>query len=110
MATKEASGTGKVRIMVSSFPTKFPKHDLGPSFKNINRHKGKAHMNNTHRNLEEAYHRCGANGHWARTCRTPKHLVDLYQAFFKEKGVETNFFDQAKLMDISDLVFIYQGN
>ncbi|XP_074378380.1 uncharacterized protein LOC141719916 [Apium graveolens] len=24
--------------------------------------------------------RCGAHGHWRRTCRTPKHLVDLYEA------------------------------
>ena len=32
-------------------------------------------------------------GHWSRTCRTPKHLVDLYQASIKEKekGIETNF-------------------
>ncbi|XP_074364027.1 uncharacterized protein LOC141704740 [Apium graveolens] len=24
--------------------------------------------------------RCGAHGHWRRTCRIPKHLVDLYEA------------------------------
>ena len=32
-------------------------------------------------------------GHWSRTCRTPKHLVDLYQASLNDKGksVETNF-------------------
>ncbi|XP_050136142.1 uncharacterized protein LOC126611850 [Malus sylvestris] len=45
-------------------------------------------------------HRCGDNGHWARTCRTPKHLVDLYQTSIKDKGVKTNFLDQAKPMDI----------
>ncbi|XP_021813400.1 uncharacterized protein LOC110756299 [Prunus avium] len=41
--------------------------------------------------IEEACHRCGTNGHWARVCRTPKHLVDLYQASIKGKGkkVET---------------------
>jgi hypothetical protein len=27
-------------------------------------------------------------GHWSRTCRTAKHLVDLYQASMKEKGKE----------------------
>ena len=27
-------------------------------------------------------------GHWARTCRTPKHLADLYQASIEEKGKE----------------------
>jgi hypothetical protein len=26
--------------------------------------------------------------HWSRTCRTPKHLVELYQASIKKKGKE----------------------
>ena len=32
-------------------------------------------------------------GHWSRTCRTAKHLVDLYQASLKkiEKNIEMNF-------------------
>ncbi|XP_070676238.1 uncharacterized protein [Malus domestica] len=71
--------------------------------------RGKAHMNNAPRNSEGACHRCGGNGHWARTCRTPKHLVDMYQASFKEKGVETNFIDQAKPMDIPDQVCDLSG-
>ena len=34
-------------------------------------------------------------GHWSRTCRTPKYLVDLYQASIKVKGkeIEMNFTD-----------------
>ncbi|XP_068304240.1 uncharacterized protein [Pyrus communis] len=79
-------------------------HKRGPSFKNVNRHKGKAHMNNAPRNSKEACYRCGGNRHWARTFRTPKYLVDLYQASFKEKGVETNFLDQARPVDIPDPV------
>ncbi|XP_070677788.1 uncharacterized protein [Malus domestica] len=74
----------------------------GPNFKIANRHKGKAHMNNVLRNSEGACHRCGGNGHWVCTCRTPKHLVDLYQASLKEKGVEINFLNQARPMDIPD--------
>ncbi|XP_021737582.1 uncharacterized protein LOC110704111 [Chenopodium quinoa] len=37
-------------------------------------------------------YRCGAKGHWSRVCRTPKHLVDLYQQSIYKKGkkVETN--------------------
>ncbi|XP_074362946.1 uncharacterized protein LOC141703288 [Apium graveolens] len=27
--------------------------------------------------------RCGAHGHWTHTCRTPKHLVELYESFKK---------------------------
>ena len=31
-------------------------------------------------------------GHWSRTCRTSKHLVDLYQESLKgKKKIETNF-------------------
>uniref|UniRef100_A0A5B7BZ55 CCHC-type domain-containing protein n=1 Tax=Davidia involucrata TaxID=16924 RepID=A0A5B7BZ55_DAVIN len=33
-------------------------------------------------------YRCGVKGHWLRTCRTPKHLVELYQASIKTKGKE----------------------
>ena len=44
-------------------------------------------------------------GHWSCTCRTPKHLVDLYQASIKEKGkeIETNFVDHNDLEDPMDL-------
>ncbi|KAM0993136.1 hypothetical protein ACFX2A_008963 [Malus domestica] len=91
------------------FHNQVPRHNSGPSFKHMNRHKGKAHMNNAPRNSEGAYHRCGGNGHWSRTCRTPKHLVDLYQASLKEKGVETNFLDQAKPMDIPNQVCDLSG-
>ncbi|EOY08711.1 Uncharacterized protein TCM_023784 [Theobroma cacao] len=31
-------------------------------------------------------HRCGMSRHYSRTCRTPKHFVDLYQASLKDKG------------------------
>ncbi|XP_008358127.3 uncharacterized protein [Malus domestica] len=91
------------------FHNQVPRHNSGPSFKHVNRHKGKAHMNNAPKNSEGACHRCGGNGHWVRTCRTPKHLVELYQASLKEKGVETNFLDQAKPMDIPDPVFDLSG-
>lgn len=42
--------------------------------------------------IENECFRCGMKGHWSRTCRTPKHLVDLYEASLKDKGknVETN--------------------
>ncbi|XP_050121368.1 uncharacterized protein LOC126599024 [Malus sylvestris] len=87
------------------FHNQVQRHNSGPSFKNVNRHKGKANMTNAPRNSEGACHRCGGNGHWVRTCRTPKHLVELYKASLKKKGVETNFLDQAKPMDIPDPVF-----
>ncbi|XP_049399981.1 uncharacterized protein LOC125864087 [Solanum stenotomum] len=37
--------------------------------------------------------RCGGRGHYARDCRTPKHLIELYQASLrkKDKNLEANF-------------------
>ncbi|KAK3430966.1 hypothetical protein EUGRSUZ_E02178 [Eucalyptus grandis] len=35
---------------------------------------------------ESICHRCGMTEHWSRTCRTPKHFVDLYQASLKNTG------------------------
>ncbi|KAM1334918.1 hypothetical protein ACFXTH_010576 [Malus domestica] len=96
VVTSKAGGKGNARIMESSFTTR--RHNPGPSFKNANRQKGKAHMN-TPRNPEGGCHRYGGNGHWARICRIPKHMVELYQASFKEKGVEINFLDQAQPME-----------
>ena len=64
-------------------------------------HKGKTSMhhykwNNTEAKLDEKHvqntpskshentcHRCDMKGHWSRTYRTTKHLVDLYQASLK---------------------------
>ena len=42
--------------------------------------------------VESECYRCGMKGHWSRTCHTPKHIADLYQASLKDKGknVETN--------------------
>ncbi|CAA7060845.1 unnamed protein product [Microthlaspi erraticum] len=56
------------------------------------------------------------NDHWARLCRTPKHLVGLYQQAVKEKGknVETNLvyedgeddleMSEATHMEIADIL------
>ena len=106
---KRGRWNGKGKNHGVQFHNQVSRQNSGPSFKNVNRHKGKAHVNNAPRNSEGACHRCGGNGHWARTCRTPKHLVDLYQASLKEKGVETNFLDQARPMDILDPVLNLSG-
>jgi hypothetical protein len=43
-------------------------------------------------------------GHWARTCRMTKHLVDLYQKSIKGKEkVETNFADYDGPIDVTHL-------
>ena len=47
-------------------------------------------------------------GHWSRTCRTAKHLVDLYHASIKDKvkNIEVNFLDD----DVSDFFEDPTGN
>ncbi|XP_059291125.1 uncharacterized protein LOC132044640 [Lycium ferocissimum] len=60
------------------------------------------------RNPEDKCHRCGGKGHWARACRMPRHLVELYQASLKraEKNAEANFIsednDEFMHLDIAD--------
>ncbi|KAA3465863.1 cellular nucleic acid-binding protein-like [Gossypium australe] len=36
--------------------------------------------------VKSLYYRCGGKNHWSRTCRTPKHLMELYQQPLKDKG------------------------
>ena len=35
---------------------------------------------------ESICYRCGMTRHWSRTCRMPKHFVDLYQSSLKNTG------------------------
>ncbi|XP_013658565.3 uncharacterized protein LOC106363359 [Brassica napus] len=37
-----------------------------------------------------ACHRCGMSNHWAKNCRTPKHLCELYQESLKNKNPEAH--------------------
>ncbi|KAM1051132.1 hypothetical protein ACFX15_032110 [Malus domestica] len=105
---KQGRWKGKGKNHGVQFHNQVPRHNPGLSFKNANHQKAKAHVN-TPRNPEGGCHRCGGNGHWAHTCRTLKHLVELYQASFKEKGVEINFFDQAQPMKTPDPVTNLSG-
>ncbi|XP_076933731.1 uncharacterized protein LOC143599726 [Bidens hawaiensis] len=44
--------------------------------------------------------RCGSNNHWAKTCRTPSHLCELYQASLRGKEKEVNHIDKIDDIDI----------
>ncbi|XP_015068924.1 uncharacterized protein LOC107013556 [Solanum pennellii] len=56
----------------------------------------------------EGCFRCGGRGHYARDCRTPKHLVELYQESLKkkEKNPESNFISENQVdithLDVAD--------
>ncbi|KAL0329127.1 UNVERIFIED_CONTAM: hypothetical protein Sradi_4899400, partial [Sesamum radiatum] len=76
----------------------------GGHSKNISFHhkwkngEGKSEKENsgqTSKYVKTSCYRCGGKGHWSRTCRTPKHLIDLYQESLKNKNkkIETNFVD-----------------
>jgi hypothetical protein len=49
------------------------------------REKGNGLLNKPPKAHEELCYRCGMKGHWSYTCRTAKHLVDMYRASMKEK-------------------------
>ncbi|XP_021833792.1 uncharacterized protein LOC110773578 [Prunus avium] len=68
-----------------------PRNNPSMNGKNAPRNKGKTQASYVPRNNESACYRCGAKRHWMRTCRTPKHLADLYQTSLKNKKVETNY-------------------
>ena len=52
-------------------------------------------MHNSQKKDDDACYKCGIKGHWSRTYRMPKHLVNLYQESIKGKGKEkqTNYTD-----------------
>ncbi|XP_069146070.1 uncharacterized protein [Solanum lycopersicum] len=56
----------------------------------------------------EGCFRCGERGHHARDCRTPKHLVELYQESLKkkDKNPEANFISENQVdithLDVAD--------
>nr|XP_043635910.1 uncharacterized protein LOC122607051 [Erigeron canadensis] len=60
------------------------------TFKRMANHR-KWHDNGNMKNFERdgnvkpnSCYRCGSINHWARACRTPKHLVELYEQYLKK--------------------------
>lgn len=63
------------------------------------------------KNTESPCYRCGVKGHWSRTCRTPRQLVELYQESIKNNGkgstTEVNHVDRAENSEHGDMDFSY---
>ena len=53
--------------------------------------------------------RCGLTGHWSCACRTPKHFVELYQAFIKdkEKRVESHSIDNIDDIETNNVLVFH---
>ncbi|TYG89938.1 hypothetical protein ES288_A12G142100v1 [Gossypium darwinii] len=65
-------------VNVTSYNVK----DKGGHFRNTHQkwdHKDGKNNKNTTGKVESLCYRYGGKNHWSRTCRTPKHLMELYQ-------------------------------
>jgi hypothetical protein len=65
--------------------------------------KTKVYRINLQRTIKiDKCYRCNMKRHLSRTCRTPKHLIDLYQASIKEKEkwIKMNFVNHSNLVVI----------
>ena len=94
-------------------------HGPGHKYRNFSNFKRKPHHQKWTKNekkpkgnmmgqsVESICHRCGVKGHWSRTRRTSKHLVDLYQASLK--SVKTNFTEQHDPVGLSQLETHFGG-
>ncbi|XP_021750724.1 uncharacterized protein LOC110716419 [Chenopodium quinoa] len=86
-------------------------HNLRPTG-SLATHHEKGQSSGSHKQTplkgKDTCYRCGMTGHWGRTCRTTKHLVDLYQASVKgkEKNAEATFVNEENApcptLDVSD--------
>ena len=58
---------------------------------------------------DNACNHCGLTGHWSRTCRTPKHFVELYQASIKSKGkkVESHSIENIKDIETNNALILH---
>ena len=73
---------------------------------------GKCIQDKSPKNHENNCHRWGIKRHWLHTYRTPKHLVDLYQASIKAKGKEIEMtFTNGDRLDLTyyDIDFFWRS-
>ncbi|XP_048623768.1 uncharacterized protein LOC106378111 [Brassica napus] len=52
--------------------------------------RGRGGISKPSNSTKSSCHRCGMINHWAKNCRTPKHLCELYQESLKNKNPEAH--------------------
>ncbi|XP_048620054.1 uncharacterized protein LOC125590510 [Brassica napus] len=52
--------------------------------------RGRGGISKPSNSTKSACHRCRMSNHWAKNCRTPKHLCELYQENLKNKNPEAH--------------------
>ncbi|XP_019171094.1 PREDICTED: uncharacterized protein LOC109166656 [Ipomoea nil] len=59
----------------------------------------------TRQGHQNTCYKCGCKGHWSRTCRTSKHLVEAYQMMIQQNNErKTNESSQAALPEANALL------
>ncbi|XP_070010960.1 uncharacterized protein [Nicotiana sylvestris] len=89
---KRGKGRGSIRGRGRGRRQKrnFPGVNHPPKKNNHQKWKEKDEKPKANGSETECY-RCGGKGHWANICRTPRHLVEFYQASQKNKSPEATF-------------------
>nr|XP_016500740.1 PREDICTED: uncharacterized protein LOC107819166 [Nicotiana tabacum] len=87
---KREKGRGPVRGRGRSHGRNFPGVNHPPKKNNHQKWKGKDEKPNAKSSKIECY-RCGGKRYWANICRKLRHLIELYQAYLKNKSPEANF-------------------
>ncbi|XP_016434370.1 uncharacterized protein LOC107760778 [Nicotiana tabacum] len=87
---KRGKGHGPIRGRGRGQRRNFPGVNRPPKKNNHQKWKGKDEKPKAN-GSETEYYRCGGKSHWANICRVPRHLVELYQAFLKNKDPKANF-------------------
>ncbi|XP_075095127.1 uncharacterized protein LOC142173436 [Nicotiana tabacum] len=84
------SEKGRGRVRGRSHGRNFPGVNNPPKKNNHQKWKGKDEKPKA-KGSETEWYRCDGKRYWVNICRTPRHLVELYQASLKNKGLEANF-------------------
>ncbi|CAI8603900.1 unnamed protein product [Vicia faba] len=81
-------------------------HLSAEALKNVEKNEKEGQSSKTNGNT---CYRYGGKGHWSRTSRTPKHLVDLYKKSMKNKKaiIESHFTNEDNDLDYSNMDVIH---